>query len=39
MNNENFDPNNLERFCLPESIINQLFEFTGSTGGDSGFIF
>ena len=38
MNEENIDPENLGRFCLPESIVNQLFEFTGSTGGDSGFI-
>ena len=38
MNEDNIDPDNLERFNLPDSIISQLFEFTGSTGGDSGFI-
>lgn len=36
---DNFiDPENLEKFNLPENIIHQLFEFTGSTKGDSGFI-
>lgn len=38
MNEEHINPENLERFNLPESIITQLFEFSGSTGGDSGFI-
>lgn len=38
MNEEHIDPENLERFNLPESMITQLFEFSGSTGGDSGFI-
>ena len=38
MKEDNIDPENLERFNLPENIISQLFEFTGSTGGDSGFI-
>lgn len=38
MNEEHIDPENLERFNLPENIITQLFEFSGSTGGDSGFI-
>ena len=36
---DNFiDPDNLGKFNLPENILHQLFEFTGSSGGDSGFI-
>jgi hypothetical protein len=38
MNDDFIDPENLGQFHLPETIINQLFEFTGSTSGDSGFI-
>lgn len=38
MNEDFIDPENLKEFQLPESIITQLFEFSGSTGGDSGFI-
>ena len=38
MNEEHIDPENLQKFNLPENIITQLFEFSGSTGGDSGFI-
>ena len=38
MNDDFIDPENLGSFQLPENIINQLFEFTGSSGGDSGFI-
>lgn len=38
MNDDFIDPDNLGKFTLPENIINQLFEFTGSSGGDSGFI-
>lgn len=38
MNDENIDPENLSRFSLPESILTQIFEFTGCTDGDSGFI-
>tara|TARA_B100000242_G_scaffold285338_1_gene249691 strand:- start:626 stop:907 length:282 start_codon:yes stop_codon:yes gene_type:complete len=38
MNEDFIDPDNLEKFQLPENIIRQLFEFTGSTNGDSGFI-
>jgi hypothetical protein len=38
MNNENIDPENLSDFDFPETILSQLFEFSGSTGGDSGFI-
>lgn len=34
----NINPDNLEDFELPQSIISQLFEFSGSNGGDSGFI-
>jgi len=38
MNEDFIDPENLGDFQLPENMINQLFEFTGSTNGDSGFI-
>ena len=38
MNPEEIDPENLDDFQLPESILSQLFEFTGCTDGDSGFI-
>jgi hypothetical protein len=38
MNDDFIDPENLGSFQLPENMINQLFEFTGSTNGDSGFI-
>lgn len=38
MSDEYIDPENLSKFNLPESILHQLFEFTGSTSGDSGFI-
>ncbi len=32
------DPENLERFNLPEKMLSQIFECTGQTDGDSGFI-
>jgi hypothetical protein len=35
---DDIDPNNLEQFHLPENILHQLFEFTGCTEGDSGFM-
>ncbi len=38
MSDENIDPENLSEFNFPEGILSQIFEFTGSTGGDSGFI-
>jgi hypothetical protein len=38
MDHEEIDPDNLEVFHLPESLVNQLFECTGSTDGDSGFL-
>jgi len=38
MNPEEIDPENLDDFQLPEGILSQLFEFTGSNDGDSGFI-
>jgi hypothetical protein len=34
----NIDPDNLSEFEIPQSILSQLFEFSGSNGGDSGFI-
>ena len=38
MSDEFIDPENLSKFHLPENILNQLFEFSGSNSGDSGFI-
>lgn len=38
MDQEDIDPENLETFQLPEAILAQLFECTGSTDGDSGFL-
>ena len=38
MSDEFIDPENLSKFNLPESILQQLFEFTGSSSGDSAFI-
>ena len=38
MSDDFIDPDNLSKFNLPENIISQLFEFSGSNGGDSGFI-
>jgi|TARA_B110000305_G_scaffold164784_1_gene182254 hypothetical protein len=38
MSEEFIDPDNLEKFHLPESVISLLFELSGSGKGDSGFI-
>jgi len=38
MNNEVFNEQNLPRFNLPESFLEQLFEFSGSTDGNRGFV-
>ena len=38
MNNEDFNEQNLPRFNLPESFLEQLFEFSGSTDGNRGFV-
>lgn len=38
MDNENFNDNDIPNFVLPESFLNQLFEFSGSTDGNKGFI-
>ena len=38
METDDIDPGSLDEFQLPESILHQLFEFTGCTDGDSGFI-
>jgi hypothetical protein len=32
------DPDNIEQFNIPASMIEQLFEFTGSTEDNRGFI-
>jgi hypothetical protein len=36
--NEDFDENNLRDFVLPQSFLDQLFEFSGSTDGNKGFL-
>ena len=38
MDTNDIDPDSLNEFQLPESILHQLFEFTGCTDGDSGFM-
>lgn len=38
MTDNNIDPENLGEFNLPGNILTQLFEFSGCTDGDSGFI-
>jgi len=38
MNDDEIDPENLEKFNLPENLLTQIFECTGKTDGDSGFI-
>jgi hypothetical protein len=38
MDTDDIDPDDLQQFQLPEGILHQLFEFTGCTDGDSGFM-
>ncbi len=38
MNNEDFNENDLPQFRLPESFLQQLFDFSGSTDGNKGFV-
>jgi len=38
MENNDFNENDLSAFKLPESFLNQLFEFSGSTDGNKGFV-
>lgn len=38
MDQENFDENNLPSFIFPEAFLEQIFEFTGSTEGNRGFL-
>ena len=38
MNEEEFNESDLPSFVLPESFLNQLFEFSGSTEGNRGFM-
>lgn len=38
MDHEDFDEQNLPRFNLPESFLEQLFDFSGSTDGNRGFM-
>jgi hypothetical protein len=38
MNEDYIDPEGLEDFYIPENILKQLFEFTGSSKSDGGFI-
>jgi len=37
MDNQDFNENEFPNFTLPESFLNQLFEFSGSTDGNKGF--
>ena len=38
MNTDDVNPDDLGRFNLPEGLLSQLFECTGFSDGDSGFI-
>tara|TARA_X000001036_G_C20692602_1_gene809926 strand:+ start:1647 stop:1913 length:267 start_codon:yes stop_codon:yes gene_type:complete len=38
MDEDNFNEQDLPNFVLPESFLNQLFEFSGSTDGNRGFM-
>lgn len=38
MNNEDFNENQLPQFRLPQSFLEQLFDFSGSTDGNKGFV-
>ena len=38
MNEKDFNEGNFPSFVLPESILKQLFEFSGSTIGNRGFM-
>lgn len=36
--NEEFDPEGLESFTLPDSFLQRLYEFSGSSSKDRGFL-
>lgn len=36
--NQDFNENDLPEFVLPSSFLDQLFEFSGSTDGNKGFL-
>ncbi len=38
MNEKDFNEGDFPSFVLPESFLNQLFEFSGSTEGNRGFM-
>ena len=38
MNKDDFEDGEFPSFVLPEAFLNQLFEFSGSTEGNRGFI-
>ncbi|MBL69620.1 MAG: hypothetical protein CMO74_14460 [Verrucomicrobiales bacterium] len=38
MNNEDLNPNALPEFQMPRNLLNQIYEFTGSTEQNKGFI-
>jgi len=38
MNEDNLNEGELPQFVLPESFLKQLFEFSGSTDGNRGFM-
>lgn len=35
---EEFDPENMESFSLPETFLKRMYEFTGSSSSDRGFL-
>tara|TARA_B100002019_G_scaffold105490_1_gene90666 strand:- start:1207 stop:1482 length:276 start_codon:yes stop_codon:yes gene_type:complete len=37
MSAEDFDPEDITNFSVPESMLEQLYEFTGSSTNDRGF--
>ena len=37
MSAEDFDPEDIKNFSVPESMLEQLYEFTGSSTNDRGF--
>ncbi len=38
MQKDDFDPEQLPPFVFPEAFLEQLFEFSGSTDGNKGFL-
>jgi hypothetical protein len=38
MHNKKFDPEDIPNFQIPESFLDQLYDFTGSSEGNSGYV-